>query len=51
MVHGMITPFGFGETSKRGRRVREYLFRRLPVPVRIAIVETRAGFQPNVVVV
>jgi hypothetical protein len=36
MVHGMITPFDF---------------HRLPVSVRIAIVETRAGFQSNVVVV
>jgi hypothetical protein len=46
----MIALFGSGETSKRGRLVHEYLFRRLPVPVQIAIVETPAGLQPNVVV-
>ncbi len=51
MAHGLIALFGSGETSKRGRRVHEYLFCRLPVPVRVAIVETPAGFQPNVTTV
>ncbi|MDI3340572.1 MAG: cysteinyl-tRNA synthetase [Sphaerobacter sp.] len=51
MVHGPIALFGSGETSKHGRQVHAHLFERLPRPVRVAIVETPAGFQPNVGVV
>lgn len=51
MPTGPIAVFGSGETSKRGRQVHAALLERLPTPVRIAIVETPAGFQPNVAVV
>lgn len=51
MVHGPIALFGSGETSKHGRQVHARLFARLGRPVRVAIVETPAGFQPNVAVV
>ncbi len=44
---GLIALFGSGETSSSGRKVHDYLFRRLPTPVRVAILETPAGFQPN----
>lgn len=48
MPHGPIVLFGSGETSKHGRQVHAHLFERLEIPVRVAIVETPAGFQPNV---
>jgi len=48
MPHGPVALFGSGETSKRGRQVHHALMARLPAPVRVAIVETPAGFQPNV---
>lgn len=51
MPRGPIALFGSGETSRRGRQVHSELLRRLPSPVRIAILETPAGFQPNVAVV
>jgi cyanophycinase-like exopeptidase len=51
MPAGPIALFGSGETSRRGRQVHSELLRRLPSPVRIAILETPAGFQPNVAVV
>lgn len=51
MPRGPIALFGSGETSRRGRQVHNELFRRLSPPVRIAILETPAGFQPNVAVV
>ena len=44
---GLIALFGSGETSSSGRRVHDYLFQRLPTPVKVAILETPAGFQPN----
>ena len=44
---GLIALFGSGETSSSGRKVHDYLFQRLPTPVRVAILETPAGFQPN----
>ncbi len=51
MPRGPIALFGSGETSRRGRQVHSELLRRLPCPVKIAILETPAGFQPNVSVV
>lgn len=51
MPFGPIALFGSGETSRRGRQVHDELLRRIPPPVRIAILETPAGFQPNVAVV
>jgi hypothetical protein len=44
---GLIALFGSGETSSQGRKIHDYLMTRLPVPVRVAILETPAGFQPN----
>ena len=44
---GLIALFGSGETALAGRGVHEYLFRRLRAPIRVAVLETPAGFQPN----
>jgi cyanophycinase-like exopeptidase len=44
---GQLVLFGSGETAASGRKVFDELFRRLPAPVRVAILETPAGFQPN----
>lgn len=44
---GLIALFGSGETAPAGRGVHEYLFRRLNGPIRVAVLETPAGFQPN----
>ena len=44
---GPVVLFGSGETSVSGRKVFDWLLRRLPSPVRVAIVETPAGFEPN----
>ncbi len=44
---GLIALFGSGEAAPAGRAVHEYLFRRLNGPVRVAVLETPAGFQPN----
>jgi len=44
---GPLALLGSGETSASGRRVFEWLFRRFEPPVRVAILETPAGFQPN----
>ena len=51
MPPGLIALFGSGETAKRGRQIHETLLRTLDPPIRVAIVETPAGFQPNVDVV
>ncbi len=48
---GTIALFGSGETGRYGRQVHEWLLARLPKPPAVAIVETPAGFQPNVDVV
>jgi len=48
MAFGPLALFGSGETSKQGRQVHEHILSRFTAPVRIAIVETPAGFQPNV---
>jgi hypothetical protein len=44
---GPVLLFSSGETSASGQRIYDWLFRRLPRPVRMAILETPAGFQPN----
>ncbi|MCS7179281.1 MAG: cysteinyl-tRNA synthetase [Anaerolineae bacterium] len=44
---GPIALFGSGETAPAGRRVHERLFRELGSPIRVAVLETPAGFQPN----
>jgi len=47
---GRVALFGSGETSRVGRRVHELLLADYPRPVPVAILETPAGFQPNVAV-
>lgn len=44
---GLIVLFGSGETSASGRRVLDWLLRRVPAPVRMSILETPAGFELN----
>lgn len=47
-AHGALVLFGSGETGKHGRLIQEQLLSRYPKPVHIGIIETPAGFQPNV---
>ena len=44
---GVVVLFSSGETAASGRRVYDWLLRRLSPPIRIAVLETPAGFQPN----
>lgn len=44
---GIVALFGSGETSPSGRKVHDAIIQELPLPVRVAILETPAGFQPN----
>jgi len=44
---GPIVFFGSGETSATGRKTWDSLFARMPKPIRVSILETPAGFQPN----
>ena len=44
---GPVVLFGSGETAPAGRRVHETLFQQLGSPIRVAVLETPAGFQPN----
>lgn len=44
---GLIILFGSGETSPSGQKVFDWLLRQLPVPARVAILETPAGFELN----
>jgi hypothetical protein len=44
---GRVVLFGSGETSPSGRRIFDWLLSRLPSPVRLAILETPAGFELN----
>jgi len=44
---GRVALLGSGETSLAGGRVFEALARVLPTPLRVAILETPAGFEPN----
>lgn len=46
---GTLALLGSGETSSQGRKIHDYLMSRLPDPssVRVAMLETPAGFQPN----
>jgi len=45
--HGLVALFGSGETSADGRKVYEWVMKRLAPPIRAAVLETPAGFQPN----
>ena len=44
---GLITLIGSGETAPSGRVLYEPAFDRLPKPVKVAIMETPAGFELN----
>jgi hypothetical protein len=44
---GLFVIFGSGEISSSGRRVHEYLVRSFPSPVKIALLETPAGYEDN----
>ncbi len=44
---GSLVFFGSGETSPSGRKVFDYLFRKLPPNPKIALLETPAGFELN----
>jgi hypothetical protein len=44
---GIVALFGSGETSASGRRVHDWLLRRLAASINLAVLETPAGFQPN----
>ena len=44
---GLVVLFGSGETSASGRRVFHRLFSSLTHPIRLAILETPAGFELN----
>jgi hypothetical protein len=44
---GLVVLFGSGETSASGRQVFDWLFHQLPAPIRVAILETPAGFELN----
>jgi cyanophycinase-like exopeptidase len=48
VTNGTLALLGSGETSAQGRKIHDYLMSRLgTVPVRVAMLETPAGFQPN----
>ncbi|MBI2327030.1 cysteinyl-tRNA synthetase [Candidatus Curtissbacteria bacterium] len=51
MNYGLVALFGSGEISPTGRKIHDFLFSKLPSPVKVAILATPAGFQPNVEVV
>lgn len=44
---GIITLFGSGEISPSARKVYDFVLRRLSPPIRVAVLETPAGFEPN----
>lgn len=48
---GIIVLLSSGETSASGQRTYEWLFRLLSPPIRMAVLETPAGFQPNTTLV
>jgi hypothetical protein len=43
----LVVLLGSGETLPSARKVFDWLLRQLPTPVRLAILETPAGFEPN----
>ena len=45
--HGLVALFGSGETSANGRKVYDWVMSRMSPPIRTAVLETPAGFQPN----
>jgi cyanophycinase-like exopeptidase len=47
MTPGLVVVIGSGETAASGRRIFHELFSDLSRPIRVAILETPAGFEPN----
>jgi cyanophycinase-like exopeptidase len=48
VTKGTLALLGSGETSAQGRKIHDFLMQRIgTVPVRVAMLETPAGFQPN----
>jgi len=48
VTNGILALLGSGETSAQGRKIHDFLMQELgTVPVRVAMLETPAGFQPN----
>ncbi len=48
---GLIVLFGSGEAAPSSQKVYDWLLKRIPAPVRVAILETPAGFQLNSAIV
>lgn len=44
---GQIILFGSGETSASGRKIYDWLLSQTAPPIRVAVLETPAGFEPN----
>jgi hypothetical protein len=44
---GLIVLFGSGEIAPSGQKVHDWVMRRVCPPIRAAVLETPAGFQPN----
>ncbi len=44
---GLVVLFGSGETSTSGQKVFDWVLRRVAQPLRVAILETPAGFELN----
>jgi len=44
---GLLAIFGSGEISSSGRRIHEHLVKPYPSPVKIALLETPAGYEDN----
>jgi len=48
---GLIVMFGSGEAAPTSHKVYDWLLKKIPQPVRVAILETPAGFQLNSAIV
>lgn len=44
---GPVVLFGSGETSPSGQKIFDAVMQQLPIPPKIALLETPAGFEPN----
>jgi hypothetical protein len=47
LTPGPVVIFGSGESSPGVRAIYERIFKELPQPVNVAVLETPAGFEPN----
>ncbi len=45
--HGLVVLFGSGEIAPSSQKIHDWVMRQLSPPVKVAILETPAGFQPN----